>query len=312
MSEGPDWNAFHHDKFLRGDLQSCRLMARLRKSSTSAATSPHTCDPNFYAMPFMPELTQTFSLREETSTTHQTEPSNNQERESAAVTTLLAVEERADSHDIRTSSGPSSKKRPNSKSYEKMASKKKRTETDECIPPTTTSSVHIQGQTTNGQECDNIHMARNPTLAIVPQWSAAPWNINLPAAPRERRVDVLAAALPLQTLPNVGIPSAARMIVCTPEDITRCYAYMEARSRFTAASLMQTVARIDQPNIHQRITSPLESQYQMTTFDMQPNSFPVAVPSSSVATLPTVEQNQRGIFIPRTSLFQRNAFPRQW
>ena len=315
MSEGPDWNAFHHDNFLRGDLQSCRLMARRKKTSTSAATrSPHTSDPNFYAMPFMPELTQTFCLRqeEETSSTHQTEPCNNQEHESAAVATLLAVEEEgADSHDICTSrSGSSSnKKRPTLKCYEKKASKKQHTETDECVPLTTTSSVDIQGPTTHGQECYNIHTARNPTLAFVPQWSATPWNINPPTT------SCAATAQPLQTLPNVGIPSAAGRIGCTQEDIiTRCYAYMDAQSRFTSASLMQPAARMDQPHIYHRIATPLESQYQMTTtnFDMQPNSFPMAVPSSSVATVPTVEQNQQGIYIPRTNLFQNSMFPRQW
>lgn len=56
----PDWNAFHHDYFLRGDLHKCRLMVRPSASVTSSAQNQHFSDPDFYSMEFIPELKQKF------------------------------------------------------------------------------------------------------------------------------------------------------------------------------------------------------------------------------------------------------------
>ena len=247
MTEGPDWNAFHHDYFLRGDLQSCRLMARLNKSRAPSAPNHHTCDPDFYALPFMPELTQTFCLYGGNNNPAEllapaTDPA--EDRESAAVA-LLAVGASGTAicttTSTTTTSRSSSNKRPRSKSNETKSFKKKRT--DEGIPPIPASLVDISHPTTtNGPEL--MTWVRNPpSLTLVPpQWSAATTTAAFLPLQQEQVRSILLAA-PTTYLPsattNVFIPSSSADVVDmefharilrAQEDITRLSsAWMEAR-----------------------------------------------------------------------------------
>eukprot|EP00590_Aulacoseira_subarctica_P002145 CAMPEP_0172415780 /NCGR_PEP_ID=MMETSP1064-20121228/2231_1 /TAXON_ID=202472 /ORGANISM="Aulacoseira subarctica , Strain CCAP 1002/5" /LENGTH=336 /DNA_ID=CAMNT_0013153015 /DNA_START=44 /DNA_END=1051 /DNA_ORIENTATION=+ len=238
MTDGPDWNAFHHDYFLRGDLQRCRLMARLEKSRASAAPNHHTCDPDVYALPFMPELTQTFCLYGGNNNPAEllapaTDPA--EDRESAAVA-LLAVGASGTAicttTSTSTTSRSSSNKRPRSKSNETKSFKKKRA--DEGIPPIPASLVDISHPTTtNGPEL--MTWVRNPpSLTLVPpQWSAATTTAAFLPLQQEQVRSILLAA-PTTYLPstttNVFIPSSSADVVDmefharilrAQEDITR-------------------------------------------------------------------------------------------
>jgi len=331
MTEGPDWNAFYHDYFLRGDLQRCRLMTRLTKFKASAATNHHTRDPDFYSLPFLPELTQTFCLfdgdnnrpAELLATT--TDPA--EEKESAAVALLAVRSSEQPATTTTTSTAPtstrsSSKKRPHSKSNDNKKKSFQKKRTVKGSPPITTSMTDIPPRpTTIGPELLTTRVRNNippsiSSLALVPpQWSAAT-PTPLPLQQEQRR---LRLATPMTYLPsatsNVFVPSSSSAdivdmefhsrILRAQEDITRLSsAWMEAR--YTMAQIA-TARRNVEARQHSWIPTASTIFHVPTNRITISSSLPavgiVAVPSS----LPIAEPG-----LVFSNSLQSSAFPRMW
>ena len=279
-------------------------MARLQKSKASSASNHHTCDPDFYALPFLPELTQTFCLyKEEDNNPAELLPTiNPEETDDSAAVALPAVgaSRMTTTTTSSVASGSSSKKRPRAKSNNIKSFRKKCT--DECIPPITETSVGISHPTTNARP-EWINPVRNPpSLSLMPPHWSATTTTSMPHQREQPRI-LLAAPTPyLPSITNVVIPSPPTAVL-DMEFHTRILRAQENIARLSSAWMEARWARMAAARRNESrqswIPTMLHEQSNTST------SLPLVV---AVSSLPTVEP--RGLVLPNSLI--SSTIPRLW